>query len=125
VPVVEIRALPQKPPADVPWVLEKVCVELAAVLGIPEKRVWATWQTIESRHYVEGRDDVPDQSPGSHPPLVRVQSLEGRPPETVRRMLETVARSVEQALGLEAGNVMVVHEELRAGRVWSGGAILE
>ncbi len=124
-PVVEIRALPQKPPVDAAWVLEKVCTELAAAIGVPESKVWATWETIEAHHYVEGRDDVPDQGSSTHPPLVRVRALEGRSEDVIRTMLDTVARSVAEALTIESGNVMVVYEELKAGRVWSGGGILE
>jgi phenylpyruvate tautomerase PptA (4-oxalocrotonate tautomerase family) len=125
VPVVEIRALPQKPPVDVPHVLSRVCTDLAAALDVPEKKVWATWQSLEERHYVEGREDAPDQASGTHPPLVRVQAFEGRSEETIRKMLDTVAASVSAALGVEPGNVMVVYEELRSGRVWSGGGILD
>ncbi len=124
-PVVEIRALPQKPPADVPNVLERVCTELATVLDIAEKRVWATWETIEGCHYVEGRQETPDQVASTHPPLVRVLAFEGRSDDVVRVMLETVARSVAEALGLEAGNVLVTSEDPTAGRLWSGGQVLD
>ena len=124
-PVVEIRALPHKRPSDVPFALERVCTELAAAMGIPEKQVWATWQTIDARRYVEGRDPMPHQPPDTHPPLVRLQAFEGRSPEMIRTMLETVAKSLESSLGLGEGNVMVVYEELKSGRVWAGGGILE
>jgi phenylpyruvate tautomerase PptA (4-oxalocrotonate tautomerase family) len=124
-PIVEIRALPQKPSADVPYVLERVCTELAAAVGIPEKQIWATWEVIEERHYVEGRNDMPDQPPTTHPPLVRILAYQGRSEDTIRTMLETVARSVTDALGLEEGNAFVVYEELKAGRVYSAGDVLD
>ncbi len=124
-PVVEIRALPQKPPADVPNVLERVCTELATVLDIAEKRVWATWETIEGCHYVEGRQETPDQVASTHPPLVRVLAFEGRSDDVVRVMLETGARRAAEVRGLEGGNVRVTYEARKPGRVWSGGRVLD
>jgi len=122
-PVVEIRALPQRPPVDVGAVLGRVCLDLARALGIREKGVWATWSPLAGGAYVEGSDVVADQPRDTHPPTVRILAREDRP-ERIALMLQTVAASVAEALGLEPGNVFVVYEVLKDGRVFSGGGIL-
>ena len=49
------------------------------------------------------------------------QRLRGEVPETVARVLSAVAGTLVRELGLEPGNAHVVWDELRAGRVHTGG----
>lgn len=122
-PVVEIHALPQEPPVDVSGVLGKVCLDLARALSVREKEVWATWSSLGAGAYAEGRDVARVQPRETHPPTVKILARETRP-ERIATMLEVVAGSVAEALGLEPGNVFVVYEILPAGQVFSGGGIL-
>jgi len=120
VPIVEIRALPQ-PGVEIESVLAAVTHELAALLGEEPRGSWAIWEEIEAGRYSEGGDAPPLQPRSTHPPLVRVSGFEGREPALVTRMLETVAVTLARELELEPGNVFVRYEELRSGRLYTGG----
>ena len=50
-----------------------------------------------------------------------ISAFEGRPPETVARVLSAVAGTLVRELGLEPGNAHVVWDELSSGRVHTGG----
>lgn len=122
-PIVEIRALPQSPPVDEQAVLARVCRDLAKVDGCPERQVWATWEEIPAGRFVEGDVPVATQPRDTHPPMVRVMAMEGRPPEKIAAMLECVCRSVAAMLPIDPDNVFARYDELRRGRVAWGGDV--
>lgn len=122
-PVVEIRALPQRDGVDIDAALKAVTTELAALLNEEPSGTWATWEEIVPGCYVEGGDAPHEQPRSTHPPLVRVTAFEGRPPELVAAMLEAVADVLAHRLELERGNVFVLYEEARAGRLFTGGEV--
>jgi hypothetical protein len=124
VPVVRVRALPQPDSVDVQAALTAVTRDLAALLEEHPSGSWATWETIRPGRYAEG-SELPELQPrDTHPPLVNVTALEGREPELVERMLVVVAETLVRELGLGAGNVFATYDEVRSGRVYSGGRIL-
>jgi phenylpyruvate tautomerase PptA (4-oxalocrotonate tautomerase family) len=123
VPVIEISALPQRDGVDLGAALYAVTRAVADELGEDERGTWATWQTLEPGRYAEGSDAPAVQPDSTHPPLVRMTVLEGRPAELVERMLVAAADALADALGLQPGNVFVRYEEATAGRVYTGGAI--
>lgn len=122
-PIVEIQAPPQEDHVEIPAVLARVCKDLAAVVGCPERQVWATWRTLPEGHFLEADVSAVRQPPDSHPPMVRILAMEGRSPETIAKMLESVAASLAAALPIEADNVFAVYEELHGGRVLFGGRV--
>jgi len=124
-PILEVRAVPPEQPDEIPEALSALCAAVAGALGCEERAVWATWQSIPAGHYVEGGVPAVRQPFDTHPPLVRVLLFEGRPPATIRALLEAAAAALAAALGIEPGNVFVHVEEMGAGTVHSGGNILE
>jgi phenylpyruvate tautomerase PptA (4-oxalocrotonate tautomerase family) len=60
----------------------------------------------------------------THPPLVRVIAFEGRPAEQVAALVRCVATTLARELTLEEGNVFVVYEEARPGRLYTGGDVV-
>jgi phenylpyruvate tautomerase PptA (4-oxalocrotonate tautomerase family) len=123
VPVVRIAALPQAEGVDPSAALAAVATGLASLLGEPPHGTWATWEAIEPGRYAEGADVPAVQPRDTHPPLVRVIAFEGRPPEQVEAMLTCVADVLARELGLEPGNVFVLYEEARGGRLYTGGEV--
>ena len=123
-PVVRISALPQPDGVDVEGALRAVTRELAALEGGPAQHYWATWDEIPPGRYAEGDEAPALQPPGTHPPLVRLLAFEGRSEERVAALLTTVADVLARELRLEPGNVFVLHEEGRSGRVYDGGEIV-
>ena len=122
-PVVEIRALPQRAGIEIDVVLTAVTTALAALLNEEPRGTWATWEEIPAARYAEGADTPSSQPRDTHPPLVRVTAFEGRPPDLVAAILETVAAALARALELDAGNVFVRYDEARSGRLFTGGQV--
>jgi hypothetical protein len=122
-PIVEIRALPMDPPVDVGAVLARVCVDLAREIGCPERQVWATWETVPAGWFAEAHVAPAVQPRDTHAPLVRILAMEGRSPEMIARMLETVSRSLAAVLPIDPDNVFARYEELERGRVAWGGRV--
>jgi phenylpyruvate tautomerase PptA (4-oxalocrotonate tautomerase family) len=122
-PIVHIQAPPQDPLVDVRAVMARVCKDLAAAVGCPERQVWATWTTLPEGSYLEADVAAARQPHDTHPPLVRVLAMEGRSPEMIAKMLECVAGSLAATLPMDPDNVFAVYEELHAGRVYFGGRV--
>jgi phenylpyruvate tautomerase PptA (4-oxalocrotonate tautomerase family) len=121
-PVLEISALPQREGIDVRAAVAAVCTEVAAVLGEDASDTWAAWRTVDC--YVEGATAADVQPERTHPPLVRVTAFEGRPAEQIETVIRCVSEALARELRLEAGNVFVLYEEGRSGRLSSGGELM-
>jgi phenylpyruvate tautomerase PptA (4-oxalocrotonate tautomerase family) len=124
-PVLDIRALPQKPGVDAQAALKRVCTELAQMLGERPTGTWGTWVELLPGSYTEGDDAPAVQPDATHPPLVRLFAFEGKSRETVERMITLVADTLADALRVEPGNVFVTYDEGRSGRVYSGGSLIK
>lgn len=123
-PVVQVTALRQRIGVDIGVVSRAIVLAVSDELGDDPSRTWVTWQTIDPGNYREGEIDAPLEQPAAtHPPIVRVSAFEGRSPDVVARVLSALAGTVVRELGLEPGNVFVVWDELRAGRLHTGGGM--
>lgn len=123
-PVVRISALPQRVGRPPERALAAVAHALAELLDEDPSGTWVTWHEISAGRYVEGGDAPEYQPATTHPPLVELVAFEGRPPELVERMLETVADVLARELELEPGNVFVRYVEATAGRLYTGGSVV-
>ncbi len=123
-PIIEIRALPQKQTVSLKKVISKLNKDLATACGYGPKHVWITWTNIEPGLYFEGRDSAPLQPKDSHPPLVNVMAFGKKQDLEIGLMLKTVSESLSDSLSL-GGNVFVRYTELKPGRLASGGEIVK
>jgi hypothetical protein len=123
-PIVQVTALRQPVGVDIDAVSRAIVLAVSAELDDDPSGTWVTWQTLVPGGYREGVDDAPSEQPAAtHPPIVRVNAFEGRPPDVVARVLSAVAGTVARELGLEPGNVFVVWDDLVAGRLHTGGGM--
>lgn len=122
-PIIEITALPQPASVDVPTVLERVTLALAAGMDCDPDAVWAVWRGVEPGGYVVRGHAPATQPQDSHDPIARIMAYEGRSPEVISRTVEGVGRTLAGCLGLDAANVFVHYEEMKAGRVFTGGTV--
>jgi phenylpyruvate tautomerase PptA (4-oxalocrotonate tautomerase family) len=121
-PVIQIRALPQREGVDVKKALAALCAAVAEVYGCESAHVWATWQCIEPGRYVEGGSGAGLQPEDTHPPIVDILCFEGRSPELIESLLERAAEVLSRELGIP-GNVFITYTEARSGRVFTGGGV--
>lgn len=124
-PIIQVKALPQRPGMDIAEASSRISSGLAESMGIPLNQIWITWETIAPWHYAEGDRAAAIQPESSHPPLVRIQVFEGRSAEDLEKMLSEISDLVAEQLNIEKGNVLVHYEELPSGRVHSGGRVLK
>jgi phenylpyruvate tautomerase PptA (4-oxalocrotonate tautomerase family) len=123
-PIVQVTALRQRVGVDLGDVARAIALAVSRELGEEPSGTWVTWQTLGPGDYREGENDAPPEQPSAtHPPIVRVTAFEGRPPDIVARVLSAVSGTVVRELGLEAGNAFVVWDEIRAGRLHTGGGM--
>lgn len=122
-PIVEISALPQPASVDIPTVLDRVSLALASGMECDPSVVWAVWRVVEPGCYaVRGHAPV-TQPQESHDPIVRIMAYQGRSDAVIARTVEGVGRTLAGCLGLDAAHVFVWYEELKAGRVFTGGEV--
>jgi phenylpyruvate tautomerase PptA (4-oxalocrotonate tautomerase family) len=122
-PVIHILALPQSSEVKIPTVVAAVSSRVASVMNIPPQQVWTIWRTVEPAHYCEGGDVAKTQPRDTHPPVANIMAYEGRTPEMISRVLEAIAQTLCEHLHIDSGNAFVTWTELRAGRVYTGGAV--
>ena len=123
-PIIEIQALIDQPPA-IGELLKKTAQAAADALGIELKRVWATFKPIEAGAYLEGGVLRQTNDALEVAPIVDIRALHGRPADKKRACLEAVARAVGQGLGVDPDNVFVEYREIPSGHVFTGGAVRE
>lgn len=120
-PVIQIRALPQKSGVDKDQVLKTLCAEVAHCMQIPVQKVWANWETLE--HYTEGNSAVLQQPESTHPPIVQLILFEGRSVALIEKVLESIASTLCNVLKLQPGNIYIFYTEAKAGLLHTGGKI--
>lgn len=123
-PVIEIRALPQKGKLEQTEIMKKLCQQVAAAASVTLDHTSATWVTISPGSYVHGDNSAADQPEDTHPPIVKVISFEGKSGAEIEDILNTVSTVLTTELHLDQGNVFVVYEEIRSGYVHSGGKVV-
>ena len=123
-PIVQVTALRQRVGVDIDAVSRALVLAVSRELDEDPSGTWVTWETLAPGGYREGEHDAPSEQPAAtHPPVVRINAFEGRDPDVVARVLSAVAGTIVRELGLEPGNAFVVWDELRAGRLHTGGGM--
>lgn len=122
-PILNVRALPQKDPKKIKPALKKTCVAIAEVYGCKPSQVWGTWQELEPGFYVEGENEVEIQPVLTHPPIAQLTCFEGSSKEKVEKLLEVAAATLTEELGL-SGKIFITYHEAKSGEVMAGNGIL-
>lgn len=122
-PVVQIDALPQPEAVNLPLALREVRDAVASGLGCRSDQVWVTWRTLDA--YL-CQDEEPETQPRhSHDPILRIIAAKGREPQQIAGTLTGASIVLAGALGLDPGCVFAVYEEVKPGRVCTGGRVRE
>ncbi|MBI4727286.1 hypothetical protein HY768_08730 [candidate division TA06 bacterium] len=123
-PIIEIKALPQKEEVDTAEALKTICVRLADKMGIEPKQVWATWTTIAPGSYIEGEAQAKAQPYATHPPLVNMMAFEGKSDSEIETAMLTIAEELAKHLQIDPENIFIKYDETKSGRVFTGGATI-
>jgi hypothetical protein len=120
-PVIEIRALPQKPGVDRAAAMSRACEALASAAGVRPRAVWATWTELDPALYVEFDARAAVQPDTTHPPIVEIVAFEGRSAETIEAMIVAVATTLASGLQIPQENLFITYREAARGRLWTNG----
>jgi phenylpyruvate tautomerase PptA (4-oxalocrotonate tautomerase family) len=124
-PIIQIKALPQKPEIEISKVIKAITTEVSKSTNIPLSNLWVTWETLAEHHYIEGIETTSVQPFNSHPPLINIISYVGKPAKLQEAILTSVGRTVTKELQIDPGNCFIVYSEVKAGHVYDGGEVVK
>ena len=122
-PILNIKALPQKDNSRVELALKKTCLVIADCYGCKPEHVWATWEELKPGFYVEGNSSVEVQPKNTHPPIATLTCFEGKSPEKIEELLLIASKTLSKELGIE-GNIFMTYHEAKSGEVVAGDGIV-
>lgn len=122
-PILEIKALPQKNKEKIPTVLKKTAVAIANAYGCKPEQVWVTWNEFEPGFYVEGENEAHIQPERTHPPIATLTCFEGKADEQIEKILKVAAATLSETLGIPS-NIFITYIEAKSGRVIAGNGVI-
>lgn len=122
-PILQIKALPQKDESKITPALKKTCKAIAECYQCEPKHVWATWEELKSEFYVEGEKSAAIQPDDTHPPMASLTCFEGKSPEQIEKLLKITSNTLSKELGL-GDNIFITYHEAKSGQVISGNQIV-
>src|SRR5688572_9310275 len=122
-PILHIRALPQKDPEKIQTALRETCLAIAKAYDCKPEQVWATWEELKPGFYFEGANPAVIQPEQTHPPIARLLCFEGKSPEVIEKVLMAAARTLSGVLGIP-GNIFITYHEAQSGRVIASNGII-
>ena len=122
-PILHIRALPQKDPSQIPGALKAATLAMAKVYGCDSSQVWATWEELKPGFYVEGESGADSQPEETHPPIADLICFEGSSPEQIEKVLLAASQALSRELGL-GENIFIAYREAKSGQVIAGNGVV-
>ncbi len=122
-PILHIKALPQKDSSLIKSALKKTCIAIAKCYGCDEKHVWATWAEIKPGLYVEGSNDASSQPLDTHPPICELIMFEPKSIDVVQKVLKIASATLSNELKLQ-NNVFIIYRKANSGEVIFGEDIV-
>lgn len=122
-PVLHVRALPQRDPSLIKPALKKTCLAIADIYGCPPDQVWATWEEIRPGWYIEGTASAALQPALSHPALAQLICFEGKTAVEIEEILLVASTTLSAAMNF-GDNIFMTYHEVQSGRVVAGNGIL-
>jgi len=123
-PILHIKALPQKDSSKIEGALKKACLAIADCYGCKPEHVWATWEELRTDWYVEGGLSVEVQPQKTHPPIVTLTCFEGGSSAKVEELLLLTSRALSEELGID-DNIFITYHEAKSGEVAAGNKIIK
>ena len=122
-PILHVKALPQKDPTKINHALKKTCLAIAECYKCDPHQVWATWEEIQPGWYVEGDKDFNVQPKETHPPIAQLTCFEGSTDEQIEEILKVASSTLSESLGL-GDNIFMTYHEAKSGQVVAGNGIV-
>lgn len=122
-PILHVRALPQKYPTKINGALKNTCLAIAEFYKCDPSQVWATWEEIRPGWYVEGDKDFNVQPNESHPPIAQLTCFEGLTDQRVEELLKIASSTLSENLDI-GDNIFMTYYEAKSGKVVAGNGIV-
>ena len=122
-PILEVKALPQKDLSKIKTALKKTTVAISEVYGCKPEQVWATWDEVQPGWYVEDENVTDTQPDMTDPPIAKLTCFEGKSAEQIEDILKIAASTLSESLGIK-DNIFITYHEAKSGRVIAGNGIV-
>ncbi|MBC76093.1 MAG: hypothetical protein CME64_08760 [Halobacteriovoraceae bacterium] len=122
-PILHVKALPQKDSSKIAPALKKTCRAIAEFYECKPEHVWATWEELRPGLYFEGENSVDNQPVNTHPPIATLTCFELDDPERIEKLLLIASKTLSEALGL-GDNMFITYQKAKSGEVVSGNKIV-
>ena len=122
-PILHVKALPQKDPSLISKALKKTCLKIANFYKCEPNQVWATWEEIRPGHYFEGETEALVQPENTHPPIAQLTCFEGSSAEQIEELLKIASLSLSESLDI-GDNIFMTYHEAKSGEVVAGNGIV-
>lgn len=123
-PILHIRALPQKNPSKIKLALKKTCLAIAKFYNCDAKHVWATWEEIRPGWYIEGDKDFNVQPKDTHPPIAQLTCFEGLQSQQVEDLLKLTSQTLSNHLDI-GDNIFITYHEAKSGKVIANNQLVK
>ena len=123
-PILYVRALPQKVPSKIKIALQNTCVAIARSCGCPLEQVWATWEEIKPGLYTEGKKSADLQSDSTHPPIATLTCFEGKNSTQIEEVLMAASKALGDGLGIQ-DNIFITYQEVKSGEIIVGNKVIK
>ncbi len=122
-PILQIRALPQKDQSKIKPALKKTALSISGAYQCAPEQVWVTWETLSPGHYLEGSNDSDTQPHNTHPPICELLCFEGKSQREIEQVLLIAAKTLSEALNIP-NNIFISYREAKSGQVIAGNGII-
>lgn len=122
-PVLHVRALPQRDPKRIKGALADACRAISDACGCKLESVWATWEEIKPGFYFEGANGAELQHRETHPPIAELICFEGKNDGEIEKILKAAAEALSEGLGIP-NNIFMTYREAKSGRVIAGDGVI-
>ena len=124
-PFIQIKSLPFQTPFDVPDAIIGINTDFAEENDIPLEHVHTTWEFFQPGHFAKG-DIAPKHQPEQpHSVLVDLLTPDFNSIETVKKMLQTLAKSISVRANIPIRKIFINHRRAFSEMVFDDGKVVK
>jgi len=123
-PLIHVKSLPFRNEPDIQDVVEGLSMDFATAMDIAPEHVSVTWEYLAPGAYAIAGKAGESQVEDSYPVLVDLLAPDFTGKAQINLMLEVIASSISNRVGVSVTNVFVNYREAHAGRVFDRGQIV-
>lgn len=122
-PILHIRALPQKDSSRIQRAMRQTCLTIAKLYKCDPEEVWTTWEEVKPGLYLEGETPEDKQPAFSHPPICELICFKGKTTAEIELLLAEATKTLSLELGV-GDNIFMIYREVDSGQAATGNGLV-